>query len=53
MIGIDMEKINAALNFHFKGKQKPIDMNMGAVKAGAEWAKREPGKEGPLSSSNR
>ena len=39
MIGIDLETINAALTFHFKGKQKPIDMNFNAVKAGAEWAK--------------
>ena len=39
MIGIDLDKIQAALNFHFKGKQKPIDMNFNAVKAGAEWAK--------------
>jgi 2-oxoglutarate/2-oxoacid ferredoxin oxidoreductase subunit alpha len=38
MIGIDLEMINAALTFHFKGKQKPIDMNFNAVKAGAEWA---------------
>src|SRR5829696_1591600 len=27
MIGLDLETIYAALNFHFKGKQKPIDMN--------------------------
>src|SRR5512141_388274 len=39
MIGIDIQTINAALTFHFKGKQKPIDMNFNAVKAGAEWAK--------------
>ncbi len=39
MIGIDLEMINAALTFHFKGKQKPIDMNFNAVKAGAEWAR--------------
>ena len=38
MIGIDLETIHAALTFHFKGKQKPIDMNFNAVKAGAEWA---------------
>jgi 2-oxoglutarate ferredoxin oxidoreductase subunit alpha len=25
MIGIELDKIYAALNFHFKGKQKPID----------------------------
>lgn len=39
MIGIDLEMINAALTFHFKGKQKPIDMNMNVIRAAAEWAK--------------
>src|SRR6266545_4544819 len=38
-IGLDLGAIQAALTFHFKGKQKPIDMNLNAVKAGAEWAK--------------
>jgi len=47
MIGIDMEKISAALNFHFKGKQKPIDMNLNAVRAGAEWAKANLEKKDP------
>jgi 2-oxoglutarate ferredoxin oxidoreductase subunit alpha len=37
-LGIDLEKIHAALHFHFKGKQKPIDMNFGTVRLGAEWA---------------
>ena len=39
LIGIDLDKIASALTFHFKGKQKPIDMNFNAVRAGAEWAK--------------
>ena len=39
MIGLDLQTIHAALNFHFKGKQKPIDMNFNTVKASAEWAK--------------
>ena len=39
MIGIDLDAIHAALQFHFKGKQKPVDMNFNAVKSGAEWAK--------------
>ena len=39
MLGIDLEKIRAALEFHFKGKQKPIDMNFNTVKAAADWAK--------------
>lgn len=49
MIGIDIEKIKAALEFHFKGKQKPIAMNMGAVNAGYEWAKENLEKKDPYS----
>ena len=47
MIGIDLETIHAALSFHFKGKQKPIDMNFGAVKAGVEYAKTSLEKKDP------
>ena len=47
MIGIDLETIHAALSFHFKGKQKPIDMNLGAVKAGVEYAKTSLEKKDP------
>ena len=38
LIGIDMEMIKAALTFHFKGKQKPIDMNLSIVDAAAKWS---------------
>ncbi len=38
MLGIDIEKVTAALTFHFKGKQKPIDLNMNTIKAAAAWA---------------
>ena len=38
LLKIDMEKIYQALDFHFKGKQKAIDMNWGMVKAASEWA---------------
>jgi 2-oxoglutarate ferredoxin oxidoreductase subunit alpha len=48
MIGIDLEKIYAALDFHFKGKQKPIDMNFNTVKAGAEWARTNLEKKDPF-----
>ncbi|MCB0118475.1 MAG: 2-oxoacid:acceptor oxidoreductase family protein, partial [Anaerolineales bacterium] len=47
MIGIDLEKIRAALTFHFKGKQKPIDMNFNALKAGADWAAENLEKKDP------
>ena len=39
LIGIDMDMINSALTFHFKGKQKPIDMNLGIIQAAVEWSK--------------
>ena len=39
MLGIDLEKVTAALTFHFKGKQKPIDLNLNTIKAAAAWAK--------------
>jgi len=48
IIDIDLETIQAALTFHFKGKQKPIDMNLNAVKAGAEWAKTNLEKKDPF-----
>lgn len=48
MISLDMDVILSALTFHFKGKQKPIDMNFNAVKAGAEWAKANLDKKDPF-----
>src|SRR5512145_3373337 len=48
MIGLDLETIHAALSFHFKGKQKPIDMNFNTVKAGMEWAKANLEKKDPF-----
>ncbi|HVN15809.1 MAG TPA: 2-oxoacid:acceptor oxidoreductase subunit alpha [Anaerolineales bacterium] len=47
MIGIDLDAIKKALEFHFKGKQKPIDMNFNTVVAGAEWAKTNLEKKDP------
>ncbi len=38
MLGIDLEKIYQALSFHFKGKNKPIELNYGVVQAAARWA---------------
>jgi len=48
MIGIKMEHIVSALSFHFKGKQKPVDMNFNAVQAGAEWARANIEKKDPF-----
>jgi 2-oxoglutarate ferredoxin oxidoreductase subunit alpha len=46
-IGIDLEKIKAALEFHFKGKQKPIDLNYNVVQVAADWAKTNLEKKDP------
>jgi 2-oxoglutarate/2-oxoacid ferredoxin oxidoreductase subunit alpha len=38
MIGVKLETIYEALDFHFKGKKKAIDSNFGVIKSGADWA---------------
>jgi 2-oxoglutarate ferredoxin oxidoreductase subunit alpha len=48
MINIDVDMLKAALAFHFKGKQKPIDMNFNALKAGADWARANLEKKDPF-----
>ena len=49
MLGMDMEKIKAALSFHFKGKEGPINSNFGVIQAAAEWAKQNLTKTDPCS----
>jgi 2-oxoglutarate ferredoxin oxidoreductase subunit alpha len=45
ILGIDMNNIYHALEFHFKGKQKPIDLNWGMVKNAYGWASENLKKE--------
>ncbi|MFN2120655.1 MAG: 2-oxoacid:acceptor oxidoreductase family protein, partial [Anaerolineales bacterium] len=47
ILGIERETIRAALEFHFKGRQKPVDMNFHAVEAGAAWAAANLNKQDP------
>jgi 2-oxoglutarate ferredoxin oxidoreductase subunit alpha len=47
MLGIDIEMIRLALEFHFKGKSKPIDLNYDVVRAAAEWAEQNLEKTDP------
>ena len=47
VIGIDLDTIKAALEFHFKGKQKPIDLNYNVVQIAADWAKENLEKKDP------
>ena len=39
MHGIEMDKIETALSFAFKGKRKAIDLNLDVAKSAAAWAK--------------
>ncbi|HLE16089.1 MAG TPA: 2-oxoacid:acceptor oxidoreductase family protein, partial [Anaerolineales bacterium] len=53
MLGVDLDKIHQALEFHFKGRQKPIDLNYGVVQKAAAWAaeileKRDPYRVEPM-----
>jgi 2-oxoglutarate/2-oxoacid ferredoxin oxidoreductase subunit alpha len=43
LIGIELEEINNALAYHFKGKAKPIGLNMGVVQAAYDWFKEAHG----------
>jgi len=39
ILGIDFEKIYQALDFHFKGREKPIKLNFGLIESASAWAK--------------
>ncbi len=38
MIGIKLETIRDALNFHFKNREKPVSLNMTVIEKAANWA---------------
>jgi 2-oxoglutarate ferredoxin oxidoreductase subunit alpha len=40
LLGIDVEEIKKALSEHFKGKQKPIDLNFGVVQAAIDYVRQ-------------
>jgi 2-oxoglutarate ferredoxin oxidoreductase subunit alpha len=47
ILGIDMDGIYQALEFHFKGKQKPIELNWNMVKNAHDWASSNLQKSDP------
>jgi len=47
ILGIEMAEIRAALETHFHGRAKPIDMNMSMVEAAAKWANENLTKQDP------
>ncbi len=38
LLEIDLEPIRAALDFHFKGKQSPVEFNMKVIELAFQWA---------------
>ena len=48
ILGIKLEKIREALSFHFKGKEKPITINMDVIEASAKWAEENLEKSDPF-----
>ncbi len=46
-LGVEVDKIYQALDFHFKGKQKPIELNFGVFTAAYEWAGENLEKKDP------
>ncbi len=47
-LGIELEKIYQALEYHFKGKSKPIELNYGVVQTAATWAAENLDKSDPF-----
>ncbi len=57
MLGIELDKIYSALDFHFKSKQAAINSNFDVIKAAAEWAaenleKRDPYRVAPMNATD-
>jgi 2-oxoglutarate ferredoxin oxidoreductase subunit alpha len=48
MLGISLDDIRASLDFHFKGKQKPIESNYQIIKKAADWAAQNLTKQDPF-----
>ncbi len=48
LLDIEMTEIEAALNSHFGGKKKAIDLNLNVVKAACEWSEANLTKTDPF-----
>lgn len=47
LLGIDLDAIYQSLDFHFKGKVKPIDLNFGVIRSAFDWAAENLDKSDP------
>ena len=48
MMEFDFEKLKMALEFHFTGKERPVNLNYGVLEAAANWAKENLEKTDPF-----
>jgi 2-oxoglutarate ferredoxin oxidoreductase subunit alpha len=48
VLGIDMDRIYQALDFHFNGRQKPIELNWDVIQMAASWVEENLNKEDPF-----
>jgi 2-oxoglutarate ferredoxin oxidoreductase subunit alpha len=48
LLGIDVSEIKAGLSEHFKGKQKPIELNFGVVQAAIDYTRANIVKKDPF-----
>ena len=48
LLGINLDDIEAALMYHFRGKRKPVDSNMKVVRLAAEWTAANVKKTDPF-----
>jgi 2-oxoglutarate ferredoxin oxidoreductase subunit alpha len=56
-LGVDLDKIYHALEFHFKGKKTPVESNFRVVKTAFDWAtqnivKRDPFRVEPMDATS-
>jgi 2-oxoglutarate ferredoxin oxidoreductase subunit alpha len=47
LLSIELEALREALNFHFKGKEKPVALNYGVIENAAKWAAENLTKSDP------
>lgn len=48
LLNIDLNEIEAALSYHFNGKQKAVELNYATVKAAYDWAAANLSKSDPF-----
>ncbi|MFL5733228.1 MAG: 2-oxoacid:acceptor oxidoreductase subunit alpha [Chloroflexia bacterium] len=48
LLGIELEELRSGLEHHFKGKQKPVEINMNMINLAMEWTREHLTKTDPF-----